>query len=90
MVDEGGQYWEVGPLLRLGALNPNASLPPTSNYAGIQHQKFESSHGTTEGKGLCVRFSSILDKSPLENGDPIISMGDPLFYRGVGGTQPYF
>ena len=72
MVDERGQYWEVGTLLRLGALNP------TSNYAGIQHQKFESSYGTTEGKGLCVRSSSILDKSPPENGGPILLLGDTL------------
>ena len=48
------------------------------NYAGIQHQKYESSHGTTKGEGLCGRSSSILDKSPLENGGPILSLGDTL------------
>ena len=53
MVDKRGSILGGGPILRLGVLNA------TSNYWIIQHQKFESLHGTTEGKGLCVRSSSI-------------------------------
>ena len=72
MVDESDKYWMVGTILQLGALNP------TSNYGGIQHKKFESSYGTTEGRGLCVRSSSNSDKSPMENRGTILLLADTL------------